>query len=528
MNLGLKAFLKRRWPALRLRVILFAVLFFVAALPGLSAIFLRVYENTLVRQTQAELMAQGAALVAAAELDWPGGGTPGALRGSPDYYRPEGLTLDLRNSPVLPERPRTQAARGAPDPDAVAVALKLGPMIDQTSRTTLASVLLLDRNGQVVYGAQTGGSYVNLTEVRGALKGATQTEFRRIGAYHPTYSFEWLSRASALRIHHARPIMVNGKVVGVLLLSRSARALFRGIYEDRGKILIGVAVILACLIVLTGLISRGVARPIEALSRAAREVAAGQGTIPETPVTAAVEIRALYEDFRVMSEAINKRSRYLRDFASAVSHEFKTPLAGINGAVELLQDHYVEMSDEERRRFLDNISADTGRLSQLVTRLLDLARADMARPEAGVAVDIAPPVRRIADAHRSAGFAVELKLPKGLPLVAAPAATIETVLTTLLENSRQAGAKRTKITATADGDQVILSVADDGPGVPPADRERLFDPFFTSRRSDGGTGLGLSIARSLLAASNGVLILADDVPGARFDVSLPAATTDPG
>ena len=57
-------------------MILFAVLFFVAALPGLSALFLRVYENTLVRQTQAELMAQGAALVAAAELDWPGANRP--------------------------------------------------------------------------------------------------------------------------------------------------------------------------------------------------------------------------------------------------------------------------------------------------------------------------------------------------------------------------------------------------------------------------------------------------------------------
>ena len=160
-----------------------------------------------------------------------------------------------------------------------------------------------------------------------------------------------LSRASALQVHHTRPILVQGRVVGVLLLSRSARALFRGLYEDRGKILIGVAVILACLIFLSGLISRGVARPIEALSRAAREVAAGHGDIPETPATAAVEIRDLYEDFRVMAEAITRRSRYLRDFAGAVSHEFKTPLAGITGAVELLQDHYEEMSEAERRRF---------------------------------------------------------------------------------------------------------------------------------------------------------------------------------
>jgi signal transduction histidine kinase len=311
----------------------------------------------------------------------------------------------------------------------------------------------------------------------------------------------------------------------VLLLSRSARALFRGLYEDRGKILIGVALILACLVFLSGLVSRGVARPIEALSRAARDDAAGQGEIPQTPVTAAVEIRDLYEDFRLMSEAIARRSRYLRDFAGAVSHEFKTPLAGINGAVELLQDHYAEMSEAERKRFLDNISADADRLSQLVTRLLDLARADMARPEAGVAVDLAPPVRRIADAQRSADFAIDLKLPRVLPQVATPAATIETVLTALLENSRQAGAGRAQVTATADADTVVLSISDDGPGIPPADRDRLFEPFFTSRRADGGSGLGLPIARSLLAASNGTLALVDQAAGARFDVSLPTAAT---
>lgn len=519
----IKAFLKRHWPALRLRTILFAVLFFVAALPGISAIFLRVYENTLVRQTQAELMAQGAALAAVAEAGWPGG--PGAkpARGSDGYYRPENLTLDLYSTPVLPERPNPRPSRTPPDPDAVTAAAALAPIVEQTSRTTLASVIMLDRNGREVLGQQVGGNFSGLPEVQGAMKGAPQTVFRRIGGYRPTYSFEWLSRASALRIHHARPIMVQGRVVGVLLVSRSARALFRGVYEDRGKILLGVGAILVSLIFLSGLVSRGVAKPIEGLSRAARQVAAGEGAIPETPVTAAVEIRALYEEFRMMSEAIARRSRYLRDFAGAVSHEFKTPLAGISGAVELLQDHFDEMTDAERRRFLANIDADTQRLSQLVTRLLDLARADMAQPEAGVSEDLAPTVGHIADAHRTAGLAIEVEPLIDLPRIAVPEATLERVLTTLLENARQCGARAVRISAQADAEAVTLRVADDGPGVAPADRERLFEPFFTTRRSDGGTGLGLPIARSLLAASGGDLRLAESAGGAVFEVRLPRA-----
>jgi signal transduction histidine kinase len=244
--------------------------------------------------------------------------------------------------------------------------------------------------------------------------------------------------------------------------------------------------------------------------------------VPETPATAAVEIRQLYEDFRAMAEAIARRSRYLRDFAAAVSHEFKTPLAGIGGAVELLQDHGETMKPEDRARFLANISADNARLAQLVTRLLDLARADMARPGAGVAADVAGPVRRAVDGV-GATLTVTTVLPPDLPAVAVPEEAIEAVLTALLENSRQAGAAQATISARATVESVLLTVTDDGPGVAEADRDRLFEPFFTSHRADGGTGLGLPIARSLLAASEGRISLAASVGGARFEVVLPVA-----
>jgi signal transduction histidine kinase len=346
---------------------------------------------------------------------------------------------------------------------------------------------------------------------------------RRNGAYRPRYAFEWLSRASPLRIHYARPVMSNGKVVGVLLLSRSPRALFRGIYQDRVKILIGIGLIYCVLVVLSGLVSRGISRPIEALSAASRRVAAGQGDVPETPQTAALEIRDLYRDFRAMAEAIARRSSYLKDFAAAVSHEFKTPLAGIRGATELLQDHQTGMSEAERRRFLSNIAADTARLSQLVTRLLDLARADMARPESGVAVDARVSIRRIADALGAEALAIQLDLPPLLPPVAVPASTLEAVLTTLIDNSRQAGASCVTIKAEAPAGSVVVSVVDDGRGVPEGDRDRLFEPFFTTRRETGGSGLGLSIARSLLAASQGEIRLASGGKGACFQVVMPLA-----
>ena len=519
----LRAFVRAHWPVLRLRTILLSVLIFAGILPGLSAIFLRVYENALVRQTEAELVAQAVALSAVAASDWPGAVVlpfDPARRDQPNYYNPEPATIDLGSTPILSGRPAPTPSVLPPDPQAVAIAARLGPAIEQTSRTTLASILFLDRNGTVVRGHGRGGSLADLTEVRSALSGEPLTVLRRNEAYHPRYSLEWLSRASGLRIHYARPVVVNGRVEGVILTSRSPRALFKGMYQDRVKIGLGLVGTLGVLALLAILVSRGIARPIEALSRATRDVADGGGVLPPAPATAAVEIRTLYEDFGRMAQAVERRSRYLRDFAAAVSHEFKTPLAGIQGAVELLQDH--EMEPAERRRFLDNIAADGRRLSALVTRLLDLARADMARPEAGLSVDVGPPVLKAVDA-RSDHLAITVDLGLEPPRVAVPASTIEMVVSTLLENSRQAGAGAVTIGAAAFADRFVLTLADDGPGVSPGDAHRVFEPFFTTRRGEGGAGLGLSIARALLAANQATLDLVPTADGAVFELVLPLA-----
>ena len=519
MIAALKTVLKRHWPPLKLRTILFGTLLFTAALPGVGALFLRVYENTLVRQTEAEMVAQGAAVAAMAEALW-----PGAVPANPGPYRAEASSIDLGSTPVLAERPKARPQTDPVDPNELEVARRLAPIIEATRRTTLASIELIDRDGNILYGFEAGRSYARVPEVAAALHGETRTVLRWNGSYHQQYALEWLSRASALRIHHVRPILVNGQVVGAVLLSRSPRALFRGLYEDRGKILLGVALIFMTLLVLAGLVSRGIARPIEALGVATREVAAGSGNVPETPITAAIEIRALFENFRAMAAVINRRSRYLRDFAASVSHEFKTPLAGISGAIELFEDHGEDMTPAERERFLGNIRADAARLSQLVTRLLDLARADMSQPEPDAAVDVVDVARQVADAFDRAEFRVTLTVAGGLPPGRVAASTVEAVLNTLLENARQAGADAVEIAIVARGEVVELRVCDNGRGIPAGDAERIFEPFFTTRRASGGTGLGLAISASLLRAGGGEIALGDPpARGTRFVVTLPVA-----
>lgn len=528
MSERLRAIVRRAWPALRLRTVLVAVLLFAGVLPGLSAIFLRVYENTLVRQTEAELVAQSAALAAIVQNRWPGAVAVQPVvqnRSDPDYYRPKPASIDLGSTPVLQARPAAEPTSTPPDPQAQSTAQELDPVMEAVSRTTLASLIMLDQRGAVVRGQEVGGSLAQLAEVQTALAGSPATVLRRNDAYHPRYSMEWLSRASALRIHHARPVLINGQVRAVILASRSPRALFKGMYQDRIKIGLGIVGTLGLLALLAVLVSRGIARPIEALSRATRDVATGGGSLPPAPATAVVEIRALYQDFGRMAEAVERRSRYLRDFAAAVSHEFKTPLSGIQGAVELLQDH--DMPIGQQKRFLANIASDARRLSDLVTRLLDLARADMAKAETGLRVDPVVPIAKAVDAYAER-LRISMSLEGGAFSVATPASTIEMTVATLLDNCRQAGAASVAIRCEQRDDHLHILIADDGPGVAPADTKRIFEPFFTTRRGEGGAGLGLSIAAALLGANKARIELSPSEKGATFVLILPLASPDEG
>jgi signal transduction histidine kinase len=515
-----KELAKRYWPALPLRSILFATLLFVAALPGISAVFLRVYENTLVQQTEAELIAQAAALSGAYRAVWRQGERQNELR----RLQPQRPAIDLNAMPILPEQPDPVPAERSRDARALSTATRIAPIVADTHQTTLAAIRVLDRNGTVLLGRDNPPVTLrHVPEVRAAMQGRTTTVLRRRGDYRPRYALEALSRASAIRVHYVRPIMNGGEVIGILTLSRSPRGLFLGMYQDRGKIAIGVGGIFLTLLLLAGLLSRGISRPIEALSQATQNVARGPVAIPEPPVTAAVEIRALYENFGAMAERIERRSRYLRDFAAAVSHEFKTPIAGIRGALELIGDHGPSMSEEERQRFIANATADADRLSHLLQRLLAQARADMATAAEDAATGLAGPLRTVIDGHRSDGLHIDLLLPERLPPAAAPPELLEAVAETLIENSRQAGAHALRIEAESQGNRLLLRLSDDGPGVPAGDHERIFEPFHTSRRAEGGSGLGLSIARSLLNSVGGTIVSRPAERGASFEVDLPAA-----
>jgi signal transduction histidine kinase len=522
----LRHWLGRMWPVLRLRTIMFGLLLVVAALPGVAAIMLRVYENALVRRTEAELIAQGSALAAIASLESAGKDSAPDTPFNEPYDADEraiSTSIDLRSSPILPERPDAQPTRAAADADAARTARMMAPVIAQTRHATLAAILLLDRQGVILNGRDAGRSLAALPEVRAALAGRPATVLRHNGAYSRPFPLEWVSRATDIRLHHARPVIVGGQVVGVVLVSRSPRALFRGMYEDRGKIAAGTAAIFLFLLAMTALLGRTIVRPIEALSRATRALTEGRSADPPAPTLRVQEIDSLIRDFATMAAAIEARSHYLRDFAAALAHEFKTPLTGLSGGIELLQDHSDAMSQTERGQLLTNMAGDTERLNRLISRLMELARADMQRVSGGVQCDLRSVLARLADGLSgdglSVGWASGTDLPD--PVIAAPA--LETVLTTLIDNARAAGAGLVSIDVACDGKAVTIAVTDDGSGISASDRARIFEPFFTSKRESGGTGLGLPIARALIEGNRGSLMLDPTAPATRFVIRLASA-----
>jgi signal transduction histidine kinase len=267
--------------------------------------------------------------------------------------------------------------------------------------------------------------------------------------------------------------------------------------------------------------------PLGRLAADATKAAEDPSTTP--PVKAAWDVVAVREiaDLRAsvvhMAERLGRRSDYLKAFARGVSHEFKTPLASIKGAMELIGEHGQDMAPEDFQRFARNIGLDLDRLERLVGRLLALAKAEAVSPtrqeRAMAGAFIAAMAARYHEAHP--GLAVELSLPEAdLEMAIAPD-VLETALKNLWDNSRESGAAKVAVELSRDGDLARIRVSDDGPGLPEGAEARIFTPFFTTRSSQGGTGLGLSLARTLLAPYSGTLEYAG--PPAVFVVAVPLA-----
>lgn len=513
---------------LRLSSILLIVHLFVLVIPIGTIYFFRLYENELVQQTESELIAQGAYISAlykqkVKELTahTPDYGTRVILKEKPqdEKYKVIFPILDLANSNVHPKRP--DAVEGTPaDKYALEAGKFISPVLAEAINTTLAGFRITDYNGVIVAGrSEIGLSIAHSEEVANALKGEYSALLRTRISDEPPPSIASVSRNTGVRVFIALPIIDNNRVIGTVLLSRSPRNILKGLYYNQDRVMIAGGMIIFITILLALLTSYTIRRPIYALIRQTQRIAQGDKDVEPIDKPVTQELALLSDNISSMAHTIAERSDYIKNFAMHVSHEFKTPLTSIQGAIELIAEHGNSMPPEQFQKFLTNITKDTDRLKILMSRLLELARADVMHAESET-INVNALLNEIQKKYAGK---VQVAKSEQVYHADATAYILETVLGNLIENSLQHGAKTVSISTAAENDKVIIDVRDDGNGISDGNYAKLFTPFFTNKREQGGTGLGLVISRSLLRSVHSDIECIKSITGAHFRVLLSVA-----
>lgn len=250
--------------------------------------------------------------------------------------------------------------------------------------------------------------------------------------------------------------------------------------------------------VLAVLLWRLVLRPVTALTTYAQAKKRGADAIAPAQF-GTPELGTLATSVMAMGDSLNSRAEGLRAYANHVTHELKSPLTAIRGAAELLQ---ADTSAADRTALSATIADAAARMQTLLD---DLARHARASESAG------PGAARLSQALDTLEVPIPVAVAEDAVLPMA-AEDIRTILTQLIRNAAEHGA--TEVTLLASPHR--LAITDNGPGISAGNRDRVFDPFFTTRRASGGTGMGLSIVRSLVEARGGRIQLDDSQGGATF------------
>lgn len=233
--------------------------------------------------------------------------------------------------------------------------------------------------------------------------------------------------------------------------------------------------------------------------------------------------------------ALRQLDRYRREFLGNVSHELKTPLAAIQAAAETLQAGALH-DPQSATRFLHHILDNTHRLSRLVQDMLQLARIEAGQQTwRKQAVDVVDVVHQVVERHqaRAAQKGLPLRIEvSGAPILAwVDADALTRILENLLDNAiKYTHQGNITIRCYPTERQVVIEVADTGPGIEPEHLPRIFERFYRAdkaRSQDGGSGLGLAIVKHLVQAMDGSIeVNSQPGVGSRFNVRLPIATSD--
>lgn len=327
------------------------------------------------------------------------------------------------------------------------------------------------------------------------------------------------------------PFVQNDTVLGAVLIQTGTQVIEGGLMAMMPQTISVAMAAVSLAATLVFFYVRSVMKPLSDVTSAARAMADGNFDVRVSTETGSPEITELSTAFNSMAGKLSEVEGSRREFVANVSHELRSPITSIRGFVEGMEDGTIP--PEEHGKYLALVSDETRRLSKLIGDLLALSRLE--RDDA--ALDFSDfdinemlrraIIRRVNDLE-SKQMEIDCDFQLEPCMVHADSDRIEQVVVNLLDNAikftPQGG--RITLTTTADKDTCTVTVADNGVGIAPEDRNRVFERFFTADRAHTagkGTGLGLSICQRIMDMHGHTLQLLDTQEGTAFAFTLSRA-----
>ena len=347
------------------------------------------------------------------------------------------------------------------------------------------------------------------------------------------------SRTVGLRMMYlALPVRSNGQLVGYVRTSLPLSVIDERISQLRAIIAVAAGSAALAALLLGLVFARRFSAPLTSMTSVAQAMAHGDYD-QRLSITRSDEIGKLAGALNQMAESARDRMSELhrleqirRDFVANVSHELKTPIAAVRGLVETIIDDQ-EITDENRERFLDKIHNQSMRLSAIVTDLLTLSRLESGNEVLEtISLDLSEVVRStvtsLGQAAEERNIRVEILLPEGPVRLLGDEDALSQVTSNLLDNALKYSPRGAEvwIRLRQENGKAVIEVQDQGVGIEPRDRDRIFERFYrvdkARSRELGGTGLGLSIVKHIVLAHGGeVDVESSPGAGSTFRVFLP-------
>lgn len=518
-----------------LGLVIFTALAAAATLPLVGLFFFRLYDNQLIHQTQAELIAQSRVLAAVYVREVESRLGPGITLGveippdtrteRQDQITPIRPALDLAaDGDLLRRRPNALPASEPASPAYVEIGTRLLPIILETQKVTLAGFRILDPRGVVIAGRdEVGQSLAHIEEVAAALQGRYRAALRIRKPDKPPPPIYSISRGVGVHVFSAMPVIVADRVAGVVYTSRTPSNIFDHLYQERGKFLLAALAVIAATTIIGLVFSRTITRPMrELVDRAARIGRGDRNAFQPLAHHGTREFAQLSHSFLGMAEQLARRSDYIATFSAHLTHELKSPLTSIKGAAELLLDSLQGKSDTltrmEQKNFVSNILGDTGRLEAMTQRLRELARAETAPQNEHT--QLAQAVNALKSRFPTRAIEATGCLDRSIGMSGEKA---QIVLSHLIDNAIRHNARNVWLDVVDAGPSLRMTVSNDGDPISGPNRDKIFDAFFTTRRDTGGTGMGLAIVRAVMDSHGGSIRLLSSEARVAFELQFPAA-----